>query len=90
MEFLLNQITRNYILNFLKNKKKPLNKSKKTEEITEDDIETLEKELNDVCNNIKPKQQEENNFDDNDINDILGFIENNKKIKNLKSPENKF
>ena len=48
----------------------------KTDEITEDDIETLEKEQNDVCNNIKPKQQEEkpepepepeNNFDDNDI-----------------------
>ena len=83
-------------MNFLKNKKKPLNKSKKTEEITEDDIETLEKELNDVCNNIKPIQQEEksepepeNNFDDNDINDILGFLKIIK-IKNLKSPENKF
>ena len=26
---------------------------------TEDDIENLEKELNDACNNFKPKQQEE-------------------------------
>ena len=54
----------------------------KTEEITEDDVEALEKELNDICNDFKPKQQEpepENKFDDNDINDILGFIENNKK-----------
>ena len=31
----------------------------KTEEITEDDVEALEKELNDVCNDFKPKQQEE-------------------------------
>ena len=31
----------------------------KTEEITEDDVEALEKELNDACNDFKPKQQEE-------------------------------
>ena len=59
----------------------------KTEEITEDDVEALEKELNDACNNFKPKQQEpepENKFDDNDINDILGFIENSKNNKKSK------
>ena len=58
--------------------------------INEDDVEALEKELNDACNNFKPKQQEpepENKFDENDINDILGFIENstnNKKSKKSK------
>jgi hypothetical protein len=59
-------------------------------QINEDDIKELEKELNDVCNNIKPKQPEpgpENKFDENDINDILSFIENstnNKKSKKSK------
>ena len=61
----------------------------KTEEITEDDVEALEKELNDACNDFKPKQQKEkpepepepeNNFNEDDINDILGFIENTKNI----------
>ncbi len=83
----------------MKNKKKPPNKNNpvvkiKQTLINEDDVEALEKELNDVCNNIKPKQQEpkpepepENKFDDNDINDILNFIENstnNKKSKKSK------
>jgi phage/plasmid-associated DNA primase len=56
-------------------------------QINEDDIKELEKELNDACNNFKPKQQEpepENKFDDNDINDILGFIENSKNNKKSK------
>ena len=75
----------------LEKQKETTKQVQKTEEITEDDVEALEKELNDVCNNIKPIQQEEksepepeNNFDDNDINDILGFIENNKNKKKSK------
>ena len=65
----------------------------KTEEITEDDVEALEKELNDACNDFKPKQQKEkpepepepeNNFNEDDINDILGFIENTKNNKKSK------
>jgi hypothetical protein len=67
-----------------KNVNNPVVEIKQTQ-ITENDIEALEKELNDVCNNIKPKKQEpkpepepepENKFDDNDINDIMDFIEN--------------
>jgi hypothetical protein len=60
-------------------------------QINENDIRELEKELNDVCNSFKPKQQEpkqepepENKFDDNDINDILDFIENSKNNKKSK------
>ena len=63
----------------------------------EDYVEALEKELNVVCNNFKPKQQEEipepergNNFNGDDINDIWVLSKTLKKIKNLKSPENKF
>ena len=60
-------------------------------QINEDDIKALEKELNDVCNSIKPKQKEskpepepENKFDDNDINDVLDFIENSTNTKKSK------
>ena len=65
-------------------------------QINDDEIKALEKELNDVCKNIKPKKQEpkpepepepENKFDNNDINDILDFIEistNTKKSKKSK------
>ena len=66
-------------------------------QINDDDIKALEKELNDVCKNIKPKKQEpkpepepkpeseqENKFDNNDINDILEFIESSTNTKKSK------
>jgi hypothetical protein len=62
-------------------------------QINDDDIKALEKELNDVCKNIKPKKQEpkpepepepENKFDNNDINDILDFIESSTNTKKSK------
>jgi len=60
-------------------------------QINEDDIKALEKELNDVCKNIKPKKQElkpepepENKFDNNDIIDILDFIESSTNTKKSK------
>ena len=60
-------------------------------QIIDDDIKALEKELNDVCKNIKPKKQEpkpepepENKFDNNDINDILEFIESSTNTKKSK------
>jgi hypothetical protein len=60
-------------------------------QINDDDIKALEKELNDVCNSIKPKQKEpkpeseqENKFDNNDINDILDFIESSTNTKKSK------
>jgi hypothetical protein len=84
----------------LKNKLKELEDqilqlSKKEEikqvQINDDDIKALEKELNDVCKNIKPKKQEpkpepepENKFDNNDINDILEFIESSTNTKKSK------
>ena len=58
-------------------------------QINDDDIKALEKELNDVCKNIKPKKQEpepepENKFDNNDIIDILDFIESSTNTKKSK------
>jgi hypothetical protein len=64
-------------------------------QINDDDIKALEKELNDVCKNIKPKQKEpkpepkpesepDNKFDNNDINDVLDFIENSTNTKKSK------
>jgi hypothetical protein len=75
-----------------KNVNNPVVEIKQTQ-ITENDIEALEKELNDVCKNIKPKKQEpkpepepepENKFDNNDINDILDFIESSTNTKKSK------
>ena len=47
------------ILQLQLTKKEEIKQVQKTEEITEDDVEALEKELNDACNDFKPKQQEE-------------------------------
>jgi hypothetical protein len=53
--------------------------------------EELEKELEEIANMPKlykqepePKPEPENKFDEDDINDILGFIDNSKKYKKIK------
>ena len=65
-------------------KKEEIKQVQKIEEIIDDDIEALDKELDDACNMVKLKEKPENKFNDDDINDILGFIENTKKIKKTK------